>query len=180
MLRRARPSLHRRHGGTPARRLIPRRRTPHRCSETLPRISTTYAHCRPSPQTTYDYGGRTNTYTEGRVVGPSVVTLRNRYTFVILRKAGTAASTAGTRLAIRPGMNANRKPEGEHTMTQREFQIRIACYDGEEFAECFTTKKEALKAYQRRLQQSEYDCVIELIEVLAQHTISGTNSSDGL
>ena len=77
-------------------------------------------------------------------------------------------------------MNANRKPEGEHTMAQREFQIRIECYDGEEFAECFTTKKEALKAYQRRLQQSEYDCVIELIEVLAQHTISGTNSSDGL
>ena len=65
-------------------------------------------------------------------------------------------------------------------MVQREFQIRIECYDGEEFAECFTTKKEALEAYHRRLEQSEYDCMIELIEVLAQHTIVGTNSSDSL
>ena len=32
-------------------------------------------------------------------------------------------------------------------------------------------KKEALKAYERRLQQSEYDCMIELLEVLAQDTI---------
>ena len=67
-------------------------------------------------------------------------------------------------------------------MAQREFQNRIECYDGEEFAECFTTKKkkEALEAYVRRLQQSEYDCMIELLEVLAQDTIIGTNSSDSL
>lgn len=65
-------------------------------------------------------------------------------------------------------------------MAQREFQVRIECYDGEEFAECFTTKEEALEAYHRRLERSEYDCMIELIEVLAQHTIIGTNSSDGL
>ena len=77
-------------------------------------------------------------------------------------------------------MRANNKPEEHSIMAQREFQIRIECYDGEEFAECFTTKKEALKAYERRLQQSEYDCMIELLEVLAQDTIIGTNSSGSL
>ena len=96
-------SAARRHGGTAARRLVHSGTTPQPWRISPPRISMTYALCRQTPQTTYCYDERTITYASGRVAGPSCLTLRNRYTFVILRKAGTAASTAGTRLAIRPG-----------------------------------------------------------------------------
>ena len=101
---RARPSLDRRHSGTPARgRLVHRRRTPQPWRILPPRISTTYAPCGTTRQTTYCYDERTITYARGRVAGPSAVTLRNSCTFVILRTVGTAGRTAGTRLAIRPG-----------------------------------------------------------------------------
>lgn len=90
-------------GRRPARRLVHSGATPHRCGETRPRKTTTYAPCGTTRQTTYCYDGRTNTYTKGRVAGPSVVTLRNSCTFVILRMAGITGRTAGTRLAIRPG-----------------------------------------------------------------------------
>ena len=65
-------------------------------------------------------------------------------------------------------------------MAQREFQIRITDDTGEEFINCFTDKKDALKAYQQQIQQTEYSCEIELLEVLAQHTIVETNSSANL
>ena len=121
LLRRARPSLDRRHGGTPARgRLVHRRQTPHRCGKTPPRISTTYALCRQTPQTTYCYDGRTITYAGRRDVRPSCLTMRNRYTFVILRKAGTAAGTAGTRLAIRLRHERNGRQAGRQATNHRK------------------------------------------------------------
>ena len=95
-----------------ADRLVHRRRTPHCCGTTRPRISTAYAPCGETRQTTYNYDERTITYTKGRVAGPSVVTLRNCYTFAILRTAGR---TAGTRLAIRPGHEREQQTTGRTT-----------------------------------------------------------------
>ena len=83
----------------------------------------------------------------------------------------TPLSPARTRIANQkentPWHNENFKSESNAT-TAKNMQSALQ------------QKKEALKAYERRLQQSEYDCMIELIEVLAQHTIIETNSSDGL
>ena len=96
LLRRARPSLYRQHGSTAARRLVHSGRTPHRWRISLPRISTTYAPCGETSQTTYCYDGRTNTYTKGRVAGPSHVTSRHCYIFVVWPTGTAAARAAGT------------------------------------------------------------------------------------
>lgn len=74
-----------------ADRLVHRRKTPHHCGKTRPRISTACARCGETRQTTYCYAERTITYTKGRVSGPSCLTPRNRYTFVVIRTAGTAS-----------------------------------------------------------------------------------------
>lgn len=120
MLRRARPSLDRRHGSTPARRLVHSGTTPQPWRISPPRISMTYALCRQTPQTTYCYDERTITYASGRDVRPSCLTMRNRYTFMILRKAGTAAGTAGTRLAIRLGHERNGRQAGRQATNHRK------------------------------------------------------------
>lgn len=62
---------------------------------------------------------------------------------------------------------------------RREFQVRITDIYGEEECNCFATYEEALTVYNDRIDKgAEIACEIELIEVLAQHTIVETNSQD--
>lgn len=64
---------------------------------------------------------------------------------------------------------------------RREFQVRIVDDYGEEEVNCFSTQEEAMTVYHDRVQRgAEIACQIEVVEVLAQHTITETNSSDDL
>ena len=65
-------------------------------------------------------------------------------------------------------------------MAQRNFKSESDATTAKNLQSALRQRRSVGKAYHRRLEQPEYDCMVELIEVLAQHTIIGTNSSDGL
>lgn len=61
---------------------------------------------------------------------------------------------------------------------RREFQIRIVADDGEEECLCYTTKREARRAYREtrlryRREQPDAYFEFELIEVLEQDALKG-------
>lgn len=55
---------------------------------------------------------------------------------------------------------------------RQEFQVRITTDDGEEEVNCFSTYLEAMTVYNDRLSRGGEPCELELIEVLAQHTVT--------